>query len=106
MPGTARNDALDAAAAAMVRTWPRSKIAKDSDTLLILPESLKKPELDNCSKRVVNAGSVLMSWVTFFRSGSWLSSSLSSSATTLGMLGNTNCVANRAWSSMVSAPRL
>ena len=85
--GGSRRTAEQAAATAMVRTWPRPRIASDSDTLLILPESLKKPELDNCSKRVVNAGSVLMRRVTLRRSTSGRLSSVSSSATTLGMLG-------------------
>ena len=56
MPGMAKNEVPEAAASAIVWTWLRPKIASDSDTLLTLPESLKKPELDNCNKRTVNAG--------------------------------------------------
>jgi hypothetical protein len=61
---------------------------------------LKKPELDNCSSRIVSAGSWLMSWVIFLRSASSRSSSLSSKATTRGMLGRTNCDASTALSCM------
>ncbi len=67
---------------------------------MIVPESWKKPELAICSSLAVNAGSVLISCVILRKSGSSPDNSLSSSATTLGMLGRSNGKANRASSFM------